>query len=407
MRTQTAGGSRRFIIVRQISSFNAVLAAAGVFMMLTGCASRPEPPPVEEPAPAEEPVLSTEETLLEANGYLEGGRVGEAAKLYEEVLKQDPDNFEANLGTGIALLTMEEARFQNQRDYAVIRPHLEAARDARPEDPRPYVYLGTISYAEKNHPAAIRHLSAAAGLDPGDAGVHELLGLSLVEAGRTGEAKTEFHRALSIDPSLANANLELGKIYERAGSNEKARAYLEKALVEDPNLHLAAYYLQRVYYGAKLYDLAESKCRRFLEFYPDDIQSLEILGNIYRLEDRGEDMFKVYTRLTRIEPGNTSYWSPVIQYLTDGKAYEAAREILEEALTHNPYYAYGNVHYGKVLLHFGEESAKTGNRKQARQLYSQAREHLERALVDDRYEATAIKLIEAVDRRMDALSRSP
>ena len=165
----------------------------------------------------------------------------------------------------------------------------------------------------------------------------------------------------------------------------------------------ATYYLQRVYYEAKLYDLAETECRRFLKFYSEDIQSLEILGNIYRIEGRAEDVFDIYTRLTRIEPGNTSYWSPVIQYLVEGQDFEAARPVLEEALGQNPYYAYGNVHYGKILLRLGDESASAGDSEQARQLYAEAGEHLERARVDDRYEATAIKSIEAVNGRMRAL----
>jgi len=389
-------------VVRVTVTLKTVILTAALSLALAGCAPGPKPPPAQ-PVPVGEPVFSAEETLAEADSLLGGGRVGEAATLYGQVLESDVDNFEANLGTGMALLTMEEAKFRNQRDYTVIKRHFEAARRARPEDPRPHAYLGTISYDEKNYVAAIEHLRTAARLEAGDARIHELLGLALAETGRTGEAKTELHRALSIDPSLANANLELGKIYEKADNNAEARVYLEKALSENPNLHLAAYYLQRVYYEAKLYDLAEAKCREFLKVYSEDIQSLEILGNIYRLEGRADDVFDIYTRLSRIDPGNTSYWSPVIQYLAEGQDYEAARPVLEEALKHNPYYAYGNVHYGKILLRLGDESASAGDNEQARQLYAQAAEHLDRARVDDRYEATAIKLIDAVNGRVRAL----
>lgn len=380
----------------------ALAATAATCLALAGCYHAPKPP-AARPVPVEEPVFSAEETLAEADSLLGVGRVGEAATLYGEVLEEDPDDFEANLGTGMALLTMEEAKFGNQRDYAAIRAHFEAARDARPADPRPHAYLGTISYDEKDYAAAIGHLETAARLEPSDAGVYELLGLSFARTGRAGEAKTALHRALKIEPSLARANLELGKIYETAGNNADARAYLEKALSEDPNLHLAAYYLERVYYEAKLYDLAEAKCREFLKVYPEDIQSLEILGNIYRLRGSTEDVFDIYIRLSRLDPGNTSYWSPVIQYLAEGQDFEAALPVLEEALKHNPYYAYGNVHYGKILLRLGDESVAAGEKEQARQLYARAREHLDRARVDDRYEATAIKLIDAVDARVRGL----
>lgn len=387
--------------------FKAILIAAGVFLTLAGCASRREPLPVREPAPAEEPAFSAEEALAEADAYLKVGRVGEAASLYEQVLEHDPDSFEANLGMGIALMTMEEANFQNQRDYTRIRHHFETASEARPEDPRPYVYLGTISHDEKDYAAAIRHLSTAARLDAGNAEVHELLGLSLAETDRTGEAKTELKKALGIDPSLAEANLELGKIYEKAGSNAEARPYLEKALLENPNLYLAAYYLERVYYEAKLYDLAENECRRFLEVYPDDIQSLEILGYIYRIENRGNEVLDVYTRLARLKPDHTQYWSPVIQSLTEAGDSEAARSVLEEALKYNPYYAFANLHYGMILMNDADESARAGDRKQALELYTRAQEQFEKATDDDRYSVTGIQLLMQVDRKKDALSGSP
>ncbi len=382
--------------------YSAALTGLALCLALAGCAPGPPPPPVEGPPP-EEPVLSVEEILAEADSSLEAGRVGEAASLYGQVLEQEPASFAANLGTGLALLAMEEGKFRNQRDYTIIRQHFEAARAARPEDPRPYAFLGRISFDEEDYTGAIRHLTSAARLGPDDAETAELLGLALAETGRTDEARGELHRALSIDPSLAEANLALGKIYEKAGDNSRARDYLEKALSENPNLHLATYYLQRVYYEEKLYGRAEDRCKEFLEFYPDDIQSLEILGNIYRLEDRDEEVFEVYSRLTRIEPANTSYWSPVIQYLTDRKDYEAAKPVLEEALRHNPYYAYGNVHYAKILMHFAREKEVTGEFTEAIDLYRLALAHLEKAQVDDRYVRTAISLSVQAGKRIDLL----
>lgn len=386
--------------MKPLYAYRAMIPGLVLCFALAGCAGRPGPP-VEEPAPAEEAAPSPELTLAKADGYLEEGRVGEAATLYGQVLDQQPGSFEANLGAGIALLTMEEGKFENQRDYTAIREHFGAARDARPEDPRPYAYLGKISYDLKDYSGAAGQLARAAGLDPSDAQTAELLGLALAETGRTDEARRELHRALGIDPELPEANLALGKIYEKAGDNSRAREYLESAQSQNPHLHMASYYLERVYYEEKLYDRAANQCHKFLEFYPEDIQSLEILGNIYRLEGRDEDAFGIYSRLSEIDPENTSYWSPVIQYLTDKKDYDAARWALEEALRHNPYYAFGNIHYGKLLMHFAEESTAAGDRKQADDLYRLAREHLEKAKVDDRYAATAAKLISMIDARTD------
>ena len=377
------------------------VAAACLAVVLAGCGPKPEPaqaPPVE----AEPPTL--EETLEAARSYMEEGRVGDAARLYETVLEENSGSFEANLNLGLALMTMQEGRHENERDYSEAKEHFRAAKGINGGDYRPYLYLGTLDFREENYRQAIDNLDMAASLEPANEAAHEMLGISLIKYGSAERGKSELVRTLEINPANASANLEVGMIYEKEGAYEQARKHLERALEANPNLDMADYALERVYYNLGLYGRAEETCKEFLKHYPKDIQSLETLGNIYRSQGRTSEMIEVYEDLTEIRPDNTTYWSPLVQHYMDAEDYKKAKKVLEAALKENTYYAYGNIRYGQVLLHYGDESFDGGDKLNALQYYGQAKLHFEKAKVDDRYLDAAFQLIDQANLRIDKAS---
>ncbi|MFH1314261.1 MAG: tetratricopeptide repeat protein [Candidatus Eisenbacteria bacterium] len=381
----------------------AITAAGTTALAITGCGPKPDVTPEPEAPPAEE-VLTLEQRHELARAYLDEGRVGDAAGHYREILKENPRDFEANLNLGIALMTMEDAKFINERDYGETRRHLLAARDLDRNDPGPHVHLGALEFNAGNYGAAIGHLSAARNLDRSNESVHEMLGVSMIKTGDEDAGRNELETTLEINPDNQAANFELGRIYEKEDKNGPAMTHLERALGANPNLDMATYVLERVYYEEGLYDRAERACQKFLEFHPDDIQSLEILGWVYRNQERTAEMLEIYGSLTRIDPDNTGYWSPLIQNHMENSDYAEAKDLLEECLGYNPYYAYGNVRYGQVLMHYGDESRRIGNVEQALDLYTRAREHFQKAKIDDRYKASASQLIDHVDNLIRSTS---
>jgi tetratricopeptide (TPR) repeat protein len=374
------------------------IVAGGV----VGCGPKPHMP--AEPPPPEEAVVTPAQRLELARKSLDEGRLGEAADRYREILEYDPEDFEANLNLGIAILTMERAKFENERDYTEAQTYFRRALEMRQDEAAPNFYLGAIEFERENYPGAIERLSVATGLDPGNEQAHEMLGLSLIEAGSEDAGERELLKTLELNPQNPAANLALGRIYEKEDRNDLAMELLEKALDANPNLDMATYILERVYYEERLYEQAEARCRQFLEYHPDDIQSLEILGWIYRLGNRTEDMLDIYERLVRIQPENTAYWSPMIQYYMQREDYRKARGLLETSLKYNPYYAYGNVQYGQVLMHYGERALEDGKPGEAIGMFRTAVEHLRKARIDDRYAEAAGKLISRAEERIRGLS---
>jgi tetratricopeptide (TPR) repeat protein len=368
--------------------------------VIAGCGPKPPPPP----PPPEEVMPTLEERLEMARAYMDRGRVGDAAGHYRIILEEDPANFEANLNLGTALKVMEDAKYKNQRDYAEIRQYLGTAASLRPNDMRPHLHLGSIAVETEDYRTAIDHLSVAENLAPENESVQEMLGAAFIRTGREQEGKQRLRRVLEINPANETANFELGKIYEKTHKNELAIRHLERALDINPNLDMATWLLARIYFEEHLYQRAADKCRQFLKFHPNDIQSLEILGKIYSEQERDRDMLEVYSRLAQIEPENTTYWSPIVQYYMDIKDYETAKSVLEEALEHNPYYAYGNIRYGQVLMFLGEKELRYGERLVALELFAKAKHHLKQAQIDDRYVSRAARLMDQAEERIKRAS---
>ncbi len=375
-----------------------------VTSVIVGCAPKPHelPPTLPETQPEQGKTLDAE--LKIAKVCLEQGRVGEAAQHYSKALDIEPQNFEANLNYAISLLEIEETKFANERDYSEIRQHLEIACSIDPRDPRPHFYLGKIDFAQGDLRAAVRQLTQVIEIDPGNQEAHTMLGVSLSKLGRTSQAKAHLTAALKLDPSDELANFTLGKIYEKEGKNDPAMYHLRKALEANPNHDMALYILERVYYENGLYGHAERACKKFLEHHPRDIQSLEILGWIYRRQKRVPEMITTYEELTRLKPDNPNYWAPLIKYYTETQPERLTRELLERCLNHNPYYAYANLHYGRILMQDGDKRLQWGTPQEALKFYLEAREQFKKARFDERYQATAERLLNEINRRIEEIS---
>ncbi len=384
-------------MMRRLLLFFCVVGLAMV--LAPGCGPKKAVVPPERAALREtEPTL--EEELEIARAYYDRGRVGDAAEHYRSVIERDSTSFEANLYLGLSLLTMEDAKFTNERDFAVARKYLERASKLRSSDPRPFFYLGKLDFEDADYSSAVRNLEQAIQIEPSNGEAHAMLGIALDELGMHDRARNELYKAVGIDPDNELANLRLGILLEAQGDDEKAAGYLEQALKVNPNNDRALYILERVYYDNHLFQRAEDACRRFLRYHPGDVQSLEILGWIYRKQGRDEKMVATYRELVKVKPENTSYWSVLIKYFMDRARYQSAAETIRQSLQHNPYYAYGNLQYAQILMREGNELYHRGKSEEALARYVEAKEYLEKARFDSRYEGIALSLIDQISKRI-------
>ena len=168
-----------------------------------------------------------ESLFAQAYAHHLGGRIGEAAKLYEKLLKAQPANADALhlLGT----IAMQSG------DYGRARKLIAAALLQHPDHPNLLNSLGETMRLAGLHAEAEPLLRRALQLAPENADVLNNLGALLSAGGRAGEAVSCFESALARRPQDAVVLVNLGRALALDHRPEAALAAYRNALRQRPN----------------------------------------------------------------------------------------------------------------------------------------------------------------------------
>jgi len=125
----------------------------------------------------------------------------------------------------------------------------EAAGPAQQEMGNVLFYTGYCLKQLSRYQEAIPVLQRAAGFDPGESAVFNLLGFCCYKTGRHSEAVGCFERAIGLDPRSAIDYANLARNLGKLGRTDEAIAMYRKALSLDPNIGFARDQLQRLTNG--------------------------------------------------------------------------------------------------------------------------------------------------------------
>jgi Tfp pilus assembly protein PilF len=158
----------------------------------------------------------------EATWAIGGKRLDEAARILDDLVKQDPQNpvFRASLAK------VERQRGRPDRAVPLYR---EAITDA-PDDPEAWYNLAMAFQETGDVRRAGEAVREAIRRDARSPEAHNDLGIVYSGEGKADEALAEFQRAISIDPKSARAYNNMGNVYRSTGRPGEAEAAFRKAL---------------------------------------------------------------------------------------------------------------------------------------------------------------------------------
>jgi tetratricopeptide (TPR) repeat protein len=176
-------------------------------------------PEKRRPQPAEE---SVESFLNTATDLLRNGLWGQAAAVYSECIRMNPDCSPAYLGRGRCAAQMR--RFGEAiEDY-------DAAADLDPDSADPLFYRAVSLLALGRSDAALADLNRSLELQPDLAEAYCTRAGQFVRLGREQEAINDCNEAIRLQPDSAEAYYQRYLVYSKLGRADQAQGDLDEAI---------------------------------------------------------------------------------------------------------------------------------------------------------------------------------
>jgi tetratricopeptide (TPR) repeat protein len=163
-----------------------------------------------------------------------------------------------------------------------------------PKDPGVLHLMGAIHLQTGRNRDAITVLGRAAGIDRGNAEIHNNLATAYRREGRAAEAVASGERAIAVNPSFAAAHFGLGRAHEDLGDAARAAHCYETAIVAAPDHIEARRHLANVLLKLGRHDDGLSHCDTLLASFPTDADAHNTRGAMLVALDRRDEALDAF-----------------------------------------------------------------------------------------------------------------
>lgn len=242
-----------------------------------------------------------------ANKLLAEGKYQEAAAIYRQVLKMNPDNAKWHYNFSLALAGLGERNTEEHELETVVR------------------------------------------LDPSMDRAQNELGLLYMGDGRLAAAEHKFKSAISINPQDAEAQNNLGVLFSREGKDRQAGTLFRDAVRSDPHYIKAYVNLGLVLARQGNYYIAEQQFETALQIDSNDTGALTALGMLYSKLGHRRKSIKEFQKVVDLDTASADAHLNLGIALADGYDPQAALKQFSEAVRLAPKWAVAYFNKGRIL----------------------------------------------------------
>lgn len=252
----------------------------------------------------------------------QAGNLQQAEHIYKSVLKDDPENAEAN--------------------------HL----------------LGVLAHQLGKHDVAAHLISKAILKDPGQAQYLNNLGLALQAMGHLKEALTAYEQAIAVNPEYVDAHNNRAVVLQAQGRLDEALTVYEQILAIEPD-DIGAYNNRGVVLQAQgRFGEALAAFDKAIAIRPDYVEAINNRGIVLQAQGRLDEALAAYDQVILIKPDYAGAHNNRGHALQARGRLEEALAAFQQAITIKPDYAEAYTNRGNVLLAMGEmEEALTAYKR--------------------------------------------
>jgi tetratricopeptide (TPR) repeat protein len=271
-----------------------------------------------------------------------GGRLEQAAALYESLLSEDNAN-------ASVLQLLGTLRHQMGDDSAAVEL-ISRALALRPNMPAVHANLAEAYRTAGKLERALGCCRMALKLWPNCPELLCNLGLALHMQGRREEAVEQFRRALELRPDLAPAHNDLGVVLRELRRPEEALEHFRRAVEIDPSLAPAVANLGQALVDVGRPEDALQYCEHAVRLQPDAAVLHYGMGNALRGLQRWADSRAAYLEALRLDPELVQAYAHLgLTLLREGQPCEA-QPWLKQAVECEPENAGFHQHLGDLYM---------------------------------------------------------
>ncbi len=270
------------------------------------------------------------------------GKADEAAAIWAECLKTDPNYAYAYVGLG----RMAHKSANYEKAATLLRKALEIT----PASEQTQIDLANALTQGGRVEEAIEVLRKSVQSNPSAAESQHLLGMAYLQQDKLDKAREHYEAALKANPQHSSAQLGLANVYRRQGQSEKAKALMEKfqkLRAEERTLRQtdlrtyddldaireesAILYTTgaRLYFATRNMDDARCLLTRAAAMSPTNVEARQALAWLDRQEKKLPDAIRMLEELARLQPNNPLFDLEIGRLKTQLGQFDAAEALLE------------------------------------------------------------------------------
>jgi len=274
------------------------------------------------------------------------GKTDIALKLYNEILKIDPNQSQVLNNLGIIYADLGE----NQKAIGCY----EKLTKNNPNFADAHNNLGVVFKTLGENQKAKECYEKAIAIKPDYADAHNNLGLIYADLGENQKAKSCYEKAIAINPNNADAHNNLGNIFKELGENKIAKSCYEKAIAIKPNYVSANYNLGAIFFLLGENQKAKEFYEKAIAINPNLKEAHNNLGITFKDLGENQKAKSCYEKAIAINPNYANAHNNLGNIFFVLGENQRAKECFEKAIEIMPDYADAHTNLGIIFKESGE-----------------------------------------------------
>eukprot|EP00027_Filamoeba_sp_ATCC50430_P019560 CAMPEP_0168540906 /NCGR_PEP_ID=MMETSP0413-20121227/529_1 /TAXON_ID=136452 /ORGANISM="Filamoeba nolandi, Strain NC-AS-23-1" /LENGTH=835 /DNA_ID=CAMNT_0008570677 /DNA_START=98 /DNA_END=2605 /DNA_ORIENTATION=+ len=169
------------------------------------------------------------------------------------------------------------------------------------------------------------------------------------------------YHGTEVEKVRAESCYHMARTFHSKGDFESAFQYYFQAIHHWEDFPLAQYGIGQMYIHKKEYEKAISAFEKVLTAYPENYETLRMLGSLYAQTNRKPKAYQYFKKVTELQPADVEAWIELAQLVENNyqqalDAYEKAQQILEAKQEPIPAELWNNIGTMKYMMNQYEDA---------------------------------------------------